>query len=103
MKTNLDWQSYFRIADKDIPFEEKMAAYVKLARKHFSVDKFESFCDRHLSHLDEVAFEFFASDTVHEAITEKVTSLFPEHEIDSFTELFWSRVQKWRLEEGAGA
>jgi len=103
MKTNLNWQSYFSIAEQDIPFEEKMAAYVSLAREHFSVDEFESFCTTHLSELDEVANEFFASDTVHDAIREKVTALFPEHEIEEFVELFWNRVQKWRLQEGSGA
>jgi hypothetical protein len=103
MKTNLDWQSYFEIADKDIGFEEKMAAYVKLARAHFNMDEFEGFCSKHLSQLDEVAHEFFASDTVHQAIAEKVTALYPEHEIESFVELFWNRVQKWRHEEGAGS
>jgi len=103
MKTNLNWQSYFAIADQDIPFEEKMTAYVALAREHFSVDEFESFCATHLTELDEVANEFFASDTVHDAIREKVTALFPEHEIDEFVELFWNRVQKWRLQEGSGA
>ena len=102
MKTNLNWQSYFSVADQDIPFEEKMAAYVALAREHFSVDEFESFCATHLSELDEVASDFFASDTVHDAIREKVTALYPEHEIDDFVELFWNRVQKWRLQEGSG-
>jgi hypothetical protein len=103
MKTNLDWQSYFSIADQDIPFEDKMAEYVKLARAHFSADEFESFCEKHLSQLDEAAYEFFASDTAHDAIRQKVTALYPEHEVDDFVELFWSRVQKWRKAEGSGA
>ncbi len=102
MKTNLDWQSYFEIADKDIGFEEKMAAYVKLARAHFNMDEFEGFCSKHLSQLDEVAHEFFASDTVHQAIADKVTALYPEHEIASFVELFWNRRQDWRRVEGPG-
>ena len=41
-------------------------------------------------------------DTVHEAIGEKVASLYPAHEIDAFVELFWNRVQEWRRVEGAG-
>jgi hypothetical protein len=102
MKTNLDWQSYFAIADKDIPFEEKLAGYVKLASGHFDVDEFESFCAKHLPQLDELAYEFFATDTMRDAIREKVTALYPEHEIDSFVELFWNRVQEWRRVEGAG-
>jgi len=101
MKTNLDWQSYFSIADQDIPFDEKMQAYVALARDHFCVDEFETFCDLHLSQLDEVADEFFASDIVHQAIRNKVTALYPEAEIDTFVELFWSRIQDWRRIEGA--
>ena len=102
MKTNLDWQSYFSIADQDIPFEEKMKAYVALARNHFNVDEFETFCDRHLQQLDEVAYEFFASDIVHKAISDKVTALYPAAEIDTFVELFWSRIQDWRRIEGTG-
>jgi len=102
MKTNLDWHEYFATADQDIPFEEKLAAYVKLARRHFDVDAFESFCITHLSQLDEVADEFFASETVHDAIMQKVESLFPAHEVEIFTELFWNRVQEWRRVEGAG-
>jgi len=102
MKTNLNWQDYFAIAGQDIPFEEKMAGYVALASAHFSVDEFESFCAKHLSQLDEVANEFFASDIVHNAIREKVTALYPKHEIESFVELFWKRVQEWRRIEGSG-
>ncbi len=77
MKTNLNWQSYFAIADQDIPFEEKMAGYVSLAAGHFNVDAFESFCATHLPQLDEMANEFFATDTVHDAIREKVDALYP--------------------------
>jgi len=102
MKTNLDWPSYFAIADKDIPFEEKLAGYVKLASRHFDVDEFERFCAKHLPQLDELAYEFFATGTMRDAIREKVTALYPEHEIDSFVELFWNRVQEWRRVEGAG-
>ncbi len=103
MKTNLDWQSYFDIAARDISFEEKLAGYTKLARRHFDMDAFEEFCDTHLAHLDEEANRFFATETVHDAIRQKVTALFPEHEIEEFTELFWNRVQDWRRIEGGAA
>lgn len=103
MKTDLDWHEYFDIADQDISFEEKLKGYVALARKRFDVESFEAFCDTHLPHLDEVAHEFFASDTVHGAIHQKVSALFPVHEIDAFTELFWNRVQEWRRVEGPGS
>lgn len=103
MKLNLDWEDYFAIADTDSPFEEKLAGYVALARRRFEIDAFEAFCEEHLSHLDEVAWEFFATETVLEAIREKVAALYPEHEVERFTELFWNRVQEWRRTEGAPA
>jgi hypothetical protein len=101
MKTNLDWHEYFAIAGQDISFEEKLAGYVKLARKRFDVDAFESFCTTHLSHLDEVADRFCHPDRAR-CDQAKVTALFPAHEIDMFTELFWNRVQEWRRVEGPG-
>lgn len=103
MKTDLDWHEYFAIADQDSPFEEKLAGYVKLARRHFDVEAFEAFCAKHLGQLDEIADAFFATDTVRDAIRKKVTALFPAHEIDTFTELFWNRIQEWRRVEGPAA
>jgi hypothetical protein len=100
MKTNLDWHAYFAIADQDISFGEKLAGYVELARRHFDVDAFESFCATHLAQLDQVADRFFATATVRDAIRQKVTALFPADEVETFTELFWGRVQQWRRLEG---
>ncbi len=103
MKTDLDWHEYFAIADQDISFDDKLEGYVSLARKRFDVEAFEDFCDTHLAHLDEVADEFFGSDTARDAIHQKVSALFPKHEIESFTQLFWDRVQEWRRVEGPSA
>ncbi len=97
--TDLNWREYFDIADQDIPFDEKLAAYVKIARKRFNVDEFEAFCEEHLGHLDEVADAYFGTEGVRDAIREKVEALYPEHEIDEFTQLFWDRIQKWRKHE----
>lgn len=102
MNTNLNWDKYFKIADKNRPFEDKFADYVRIASAHFDVERFNEFCDEHLGHLDEVANEFFASDVVKDAIRKKVQALYPEHEIEEFTELFWNRVQdSIRIEKGA--
>jgi hypothetical protein len=100
MNTNLDWQEYFRIADDDSPFDDKLEAYAKLAMKRFDAERFYEFCEQHLGHLDEVAKDFFGNDVVNDAIRRKVEALYPAHEIDQFTELFWNRIQDWRRVEG---
>ena len=101
MHANLDWQKFFDIAAQDRSFDEKLDSYAKIALEYFEADQFEEFCDKHLSHLDEVAYEFFGSDMVMDAIREKVAALYPEHEHEQFTELFWERIQNWRRDSSS--
>ncbi|MCB1053787.1 MAG: hypothetical protein KDC71_24495, partial [Acidobacteria bacterium] len=101
MRKNLDWEPFYKIAaEPDMPYRERIAAYAAIARKRFETDRFEEFCAKHLSHLDEIAYEFFGTDMCRDAVRKKVAALFPAHEVDSFTELFFGRIQKWRDQEG---
>lgn len=101
MRKNLNWDPYFAIADKDLSPREKLSEYAAIAHQRFDTERFREFCQTHLSHLDEVAYDFFASDTLRDAIHQKVSALFPPHEIEEFTEMFWQRIQNWRDTEGA--
>ena len=101
MRWNLDWGPYFAIADRGGSFEEKLAGYAKLAREHFESERFADFCATHLAHFDEVSWEFFGTPIAKDAVRQKVTALFPQHEIEEFTELFWGRIQLWREREAA--
>jgi hypothetical protein len=98
-RKNLDWAEYFAACDPDLSPREKLRTYAAIGRRRFDIDGFEAFCARHLSHLDEVAHEFFGGDEARDAVHSKVVSLFPEHEVEEFTELFWSRIQDWRQAE----
>jgi hypothetical protein len=98
MRVNLDWEPFFAIARRELPFRERLAAYAAVARERLDTDRFERFCAAHLAHLDEAAWEFFGTPRAREAVRLKVAALFPEHEVDAFTELFWSRIQAWREE-----
>jgi len=99
-----DWEPYLRIARKPgMAFPERLGAYAAVARKRLEADRFEEFCGKHLKHLDEVAWEFFGTDRAKEAVRLKVEALYPEHEIDAFTERFWLAIQDWRDGEGKPA
>lgn len=98
MHRSLDWQPYYEIAESDADYPEKLAAYAALARQRFDAERFDEFCAEHLGHLGEVAHEFFGTDEARDAVRLKVEALYPEHEIEEFTELFWSRIQSWRAE-----
>jgi hypothetical protein len=95
MRQTLDWQPYYEIADRDMPYRERLAAWGELARRRLDAEAFEAFCAEHLGHLEEVAGEFFASDACRDAVRLKVAALFPEHEVEEFTDLFFGRIQRW--------
>ena len=96
VRPNLDWQPFFDIADTDASYPEKLSQYAALARTRLQADEFDEFCDAHLSHLDEILHDFFGSDMAHDAVRQKVVAMYPEHEVDDFTEMFWQRIQDWR-------
>ena len=94
-----NWGPYYEIADQELPYRERVAAYAAVAREHFESDRFEAFCAEHLAHLDEVALEFFGTERALEAVRLKVQSLFPAHEVEEYTEHFWGLIEFWRKTE----
>jgi hypothetical protein len=96
MRRSLDWEPFYEVAAMDLSYAEKLDKYAAIADARFETARFEEFCATHLGHLDQVAFEFFASAEAKEAVRLKVAALFPEHEVEKFTELFWARIQDWR-------
>mgnify|MGYP001815320396 CR=1 FL=1 len=99
MRHHVVWGPFFLIADSDAPFEEKLAGYAEIAADRYETARFEEFCDKHLGALDEVTWEYFATDRAHEAVRRKVAALFPEHEVDEFTDHFWGLLEFWRKTE----
>jgi hypothetical protein len=102
MRMHLDWAPYYEIAARDLPYRERLAAYARVARERLDADRFVDFCARHLPHLETVAWEFFATDQAMDAVRQKVAALYPAHEVDVFTTLFWNRIQHWREVEKPG-
>ena len=100
-RRTLDWDPFYEIAATDAPYREKLRQYAAIADQRFETARFEEFCAKHLPHLDEVAWEFFGTDTAKQAFRAKVTALYPKHEVEQFTELFWRRVQAWRSDNQA--
>ena len=96
MRKNLDWEPFYAIAKRDLPYSDKLDLYAKIADERFETARFEEFCDEHLGHLEVVTREFFGTTEAKDAVRKKVAALFPEHEVEKFTELFWGRIQVWR-------
>jgi hypothetical protein len=92
---DLSWQKYLEIAKKDLPFEEKLEKYNALADKFFETEKFQEYCNKYLSHLDEQAYEYFTSPEFDQVIIKKVMKKFPEHEHAEFVEHYRGLFRFW--------
>ncbi len=96
MRMNQDWQPYWDILQQELPYRERLAAYAAIGHQRLETARFREFCALHLRHLEEATHEFFGTSLAKETIRQKVRALFPEHEVESFTEHFWARIQRWR-------
>jgi hypothetical protein len=98
MRLHVDWTEFFEAAaeTEGAPLSERLGAYAAIANERLDTEGFEAFCGQHLSKVDEIAWEYFGSDDARDAVRQKVISMFPDHEFDQFTQLFWDRIQLWR-------
>lgn len=96
MKRNLDWEPYYSVRERGLSDEEALSEYGAIARERFDSDRFHEFCDKHLSHLDDVAWHYFGSEEARSAVRAKVEAVYPAEEHDEFTDTFWQRIQDWR-------
>lgn len=100
MRKNLDWEPYYAIAaQEDMPYRERLRAYADIARERFETVRFAEFCKEHLADLDEVTLEFFSTEHAKGLVREKVSALYPGHEVERFTEHFWGLIGFWRKTE----
>ncbi len=99
LKRDFDWEPFYDIAKQELPYAEKLSRYGAIARKRLDASRFEEFCAMHLKHFDEVAWAWFGTDACKQAVRKKVAALYPAHEVEAFTELFWKRIDAWRKEQ----
>ena len=63
MRRNLDWEPFYAVADRDLEPRERLREYARIAHERFETEKFRDFCRTRLGHLDELAYDFFGSET----------------------------------------
>lgn len=106
MDPDLHWDRYQEIADADLPYRDKLRLYAELGRRRFEADRFEEFSAGQLGDLDEVALDYFSEPGVRDTIRWKVSSMYPAHEVEHFTDhfhgliRFWTHTERDRLDAG---
>ncbi len=100
-RKTLDWEPYYDVCERYQTFSERLAGYARIGHQRLETEAFQEFCATSLRHVDEVAWEFFGSEAARRAVRLKVEALFPAHEVEQFTELFWQRIQTWRSHQAS--
>jgi len=96
MRINQDSRDYFAIGDRDdLTYEDKLAAYRRLADDYFQVEAYQEFCESRLAHLDAIALEWFASAEFDDLLVRTVTSTFPAHEREEFVAHYRGLLAAW--------
>jgi hypothetical protein len=95
-------RAYADIGDRpDLSYEEKLAAYRRLADAYFEVDAYRTFCAEHLAYLDEAAFEWFTSLAFDDLLVRTVQATFPPHEHEHFVAHYRGLLSAWARDNSA--
>lgn len=94
MRKTLDWDPFYQVADQSSHWNERLTGYAAIGNARMETEAFTAFCQKHLSDLEAIAFDFFHSQEAKDAVAQKTASLFPAHEVETFTHLFLSRAQQ---------
>jgi hypothetical protein len=98
---DLDTRRYFEIGDReDLSYEEKLAAYRRLADEYLETDRYQDFCARRLGHFDALALEFFGSRELDDLLVDTVRALYPTHEHERFIAHFRGLIGSWVRDQG---
>jgi hypothetical protein len=94
-RITMNLQDYFKIADSEMSYWEKLEAYEKLADTHFETERFNEFKTKALKGLDEAMYELVASQEFDDIITHNVRITFPPHEHEQYTTHYRGIFKQW--------
>ncbi len=95
VRITMNLQDYFKIADSDMGYWEKLEAYEKLADAHFETERFNEFKEKALKGLDEAMYELVASQEFDDIITHNVKITFPPNEHEQYTAHYRGIFKQW--------
>jgi hypothetical protein len=99
-----DTRRYFDIGDRDdLTYEERLAAYRRLADDHFDSERYLEFCERQLGAVDEAMVAYVESADFDRLLVETVRSTFPPHEHERFVPHYRGLLAAWARDQHAQA
>ena len=98
---DLGTRRYFEIGDReDLGYEDKLAAYRRLADEYFDTDRYHDFCASRLPHVDQLVLDWVDSADFNRLLVNTVRSTYPAHEHERFIAHLRGLVGQWVREQG---
>jgi hypothetical protein len=100
-RLDTDTAAYFAIADDpSLDYRQKLARYRRLADDYFETERYEEFCAKYLSHVDEMVAEWVGSEEFGSLLRETVRAMYPPHEHERFLGHFRGLIDAWLRDHG---
>ena len=93
-------RDYFDVADADLSYGDKLAAYAKLADDFFERERYEEFCATSLASLDDIVRDWVAGPEFDDLLVDTVRRTYPAHERDRFVAHFRGLLGLWVTDQG---
>ena len=101
-RLDLETRRYFEIADQaGMSYQEKLAAYRKLADGYFETERYQEFCASRLPHIDEIVLDWVAGPDFDRLLVDTVRAGYPAHEHDQFIAHLRGLLDLWVQDEGS--
>ncbi|GAA4603032.1 hypothetical protein BJY16_004468 [Actinoplanes octamycinicus] len=101
MRLDTDTRDYFDIADDPArSYADKLAGYRELADRYFEIDRYREFCDKHLSNVDDIVYDWVTSEEFRSLLRETVRATYPVHEHERFLGHFGGLIDAWIRDQG---
>jgi hypothetical protein len=95
-RLDTDMSEYFAVGDDpSLSYQEKLGRYRKLADDYFELERYEEFCAKHLSHVDEMVADWVGSAEFRSLLRETVRAMYPPHEHERFLGHFNGLIDAW--------
>ncbi|MDX6199915.1 MAG: hypothetical protein QOJ79_3066 [Actinomycetota bacterium] len=99
-RLDLDTARWYEIADGEASYDEKIAAYRRLADEYFEQDRYDEFVAKSLGDFDSMAVDYFGSSDFDQLLVETVRSTFPPHEHEQFIAHYRGLLAAWVRDQG---
>lgn len=102
MHITMDIGEYFKIADSERSYDEKLTAYEALADAHLESERFAEFRATVLKDLDEIMWGVVQSPEFDHMLVNTVRTTFPPYEHDQYIGHFRGLLRHWVEAETEG-